>query len=83
MRIATELRWPKKGIPLLKTLFQVLAPNERKRKKQERETETEKESVTCISSRSLQGRGDLRRTLGHHSNTLRGARVCLSYRMGF
>jgi hypothetical protein len=43
---------------------------------------TEKESVTFISSRSLLERGDLRRILGHQSNTLRGARACLSYRLG-
>jgi hypothetical protein len=54
---------------------------ERKMKKQERETE--KESTTFASSRSLLGRGDLRGTLGHQSNTLREGRACLSYRLGF
>jgi hypothetical protein len=43
---------------------------------------TEKESATFISSRSLLGRGDLRGTLHHQSNTLRVARACLSYRLG-
>jgi hypothetical protein len=37
-----------------------------------------KESVTFTSTRSLLGRGDL----GHQSNTLRGTRACLSYRLG-
>jgi hypothetical protein len=39
--------------------------------------------VTFASGRSLLGRGDLRGTLGHQSNTLRGTRACLSYRLGF
>jgi hypothetical protein len=37
--------------------------------------------VTSISSRPLLGRGDLRGILGHQSNTLRGTRACLSYRL--
>jgi hypothetical protein len=36
--------------------------------------------VTFISSRPLLRRGDLRRTLGHQSNALRGLRAFLSYR---
>jgi hypothetical protein len=52
-------------------------------KKQERERETEKESANFVSNRSLLGRGDLRGTLGHQSNTLRGARAHLSYMLGF
>jgi hypothetical protein len=39
--------------------------------------------VTFASSRSLLGRGDLRGTLRHQSNTLRGARAGLSSRLGF
>jgi hypothetical protein len=31
----------------------------------------------------LYKREDLKGTLGHQSNTLRGARACLSYRLGF
>jgi hypothetical protein len=58
-----------------------LVQTERKVKKLKRETYWE-ESVTFTSSRSLLGRGDLRGTLGHQSNTLRGARACLSYRLG-
>jgi hypothetical protein len=46
------------------------------------ETQTKKESMTFASSKSLLGRGDLRRTLGHQSNTLRGARAHLSYSLG-
>jgi hypothetical protein len=38
--------------------------------------------VTFISSRSLLGRGDLRGTLSHQGDTLRGVRAHLSYRLG-
>jgi hypothetical protein len=50
---------------------------QRREKERERETETEtnKESATSISSRSLLGRGNLRESLTHQSNTLRGAGV--------
>jgi hypothetical protein len=55
--------------------------SERKMENQERETE--KESATFASSRSLLGRGDLRATLSHQSNTLTGARACLYYKLRF
>jgi hypothetical protein len=42
---------------------------------------TEKESVTFTSSRSFLGRGDLRGILSHQSNSLRGARAGLSYKL--
>jgi hypothetical protein len=38
--------------------------------------------VTFISSGPLLGREDLRGTLGHQSNTLRGVSACFSYRLG-
>jgi hypothetical protein len=66
---------------ILKTFSQVLAPNEKKVKKWKRDI-LRKKSVTFISSRHLLGRGDLRGTLGHQNNTLRGARIRLSYRLG-
>jgi hypothetical protein len=57
---------------------------ERKMKKRERERERPGKNLpTFTSSRSLLGRGDLRGTLGHQSNTLREERARLSYRLGF
>jgi hypothetical protein len=47
------------------------------------ERETEKESETFTSSRTLLWRGDLRGTLSHQNNTLRGAKARFSYRLGF
>jgi hypothetical protein len=44
---------------------------------------TEKEFATFISSKPLLGIGDLRGTLCHQSNTLRGAGAHLSYRLRF
>jgi hypothetical protein len=49
------------------------------RSRKERHT---KESVTFISSKPLLGRGDIRGTLSHQSNTLRGAKAHLFYRLG-
>jgi hypothetical protein len=51
---------------------------ERKVKKQKRDIE----SVTFLSARPLLGRGDLRGTLSHQSNTLRRVRAHLSYKLG-
>jgi hypothetical protein len=71
--------------PPLETLPRVSAPNERKLKKRggERGRGRGRGTANFISSRPLLGRGDLRGTLHHQSNTLRGVRACLSYRLGF
>jgi hypothetical protein len=51
-----------------------LAPNEKKMSVRERDQER---TVTFASSKSLLGRGDLRGTLVHQSNTERGERMPL------
>jgi hypothetical protein len=62
-------------------MYWIMIKSERKVKELKRR-HTEEEFATFISIRSLLGRGDLRGTLGHQSNTLRGTRACLSYRLG-
>jgi hypothetical protein len=70
---------PPRPPPKLETLSWVSAPIKGKWKSR-KERHTEKGSVTLTSSTSFLGRGDLRGTHGHQSNTLRGLRAHLSYR---
>jgi hypothetical protein len=78
------LRYPQlrlKAIMCWLGVVPLASTTERKMKKQERETK--KESATSTNSRSLLGRGELRGTHGHQSNTLRGVRAYLCYKLRF
>jgi hypothetical protein len=90
MRIGMDLLQPKKGVPPLKTLSQVLAPNKKKNEgkvrhfRKERKGETLWERICNLHKQQpLFRKKDLRGTLGHQISTLNGMRTRFSHRLGF